>query len=210
MKRRLFAFSAGLLAVLALFAVTSSPVGDPLARPPAAEREQPSDRLPSAATEQPAPTGTDVARIVVPSLGIDAPIVTLGIDPNGTMQSPNTPTDVAWYSFSARPGERSNVVMSGHFDYINHGPAVFYRLKEARQGEEVRLVLEDGAIARYRVFEITSYEEATAPVLDIVGPTDREVVTLITCDGSFDPQSREYDKRIVLRAERINDTAQAN
>jgi LPXTG-site transpeptidase (sortase) family protein len=147
---------------------------------------------------------------VVPSLGIDAPIVTLGIDPNGTMQSPNTPTDVAWYSFSARPGERSNVVMSGHFDYINHGPAVFYRLKEARQAEEVRLVLEDGSIARYRVFEVTSYEEATAPVLDIVGPTDREVVTLITCDGSFDPQSREYDKRIVLRAERINDTAQAN
>jgi LPXTG-site transpeptidase (sortase) family protein len=157
-----------------------------------------------------APEGVDVARLLVPSLGIDAPIVTMGIDPDGTMQSPSNPTDVAWYNFSARPGERSNVVMAGHLDYVNYGPAVFYRIREARPGEEVQLVLIDGTVASYRVLDVTTYDEATAPVLDIVGPTDGELVTLITCGGSFDPLAREYDKRVVLRAERVLDAALSN
>ncbi len=156
------------------------------------------------------PQAQDVARLVVPSLDIDAPIVALGVDADGAMQAPNNPTDVAWYNFSARPGEIGNIVMAGHLDYVNYGPAVFYHLKDAHLGDELQLVLVDGSVARYRVLNVTSYDEATAPVQDIVGPTDGEVVTLITCGGSFDTLSREYDKRIVLRAERITETAQGN
>jgi LPXTG-site transpeptidase (sortase) family protein len=100
--------------------------------------------------------------------------------------------------------------MAGHLDYYNYGPAVFYRLREARPGDEVRLLLVDGTTALYRVHNVTVYDEATAPVQEIVGPTDGEFVTLITCGGSFDRLSREYDKRVVLRAERISESAQAN
>jgi LPXTG-site transpeptidase (sortase) family protein len=156
------------------------------------------------------PHGVDVARLVVPSLDIDAPIVTLGVDATGTMEAPDNPTDVAWYDFSARPGEPGNVVLAGHLDYVNYGPAVFYHLKDAKAGDEIELVLVDGTTARYRVDDVTAYDDATAPVQQIVGPTDGEVVTLITCGGSFDQVSREYDKRVVLRAERINDTAVAH
>jgi LPXTG-site transpeptidase (sortase) family protein len=148
-----------------------------------------------------------VARLIVPSLDIDAPIVTLGVDATGTMEAPDTPTDVAWYDFSARPGEVGNVVLAGHLDFINYGPAVFYHLKDARPGDQIELVLVDGTIARYRVVNVTAYDDATAPVQEIVGPTDTEVVTLITCGGSFDEVSREYDKRVVLRANRIDSTA---
>jgi sortase (surface protein transpeptidase) len=42
-----------------------------------------------------------------------------------------------------------------------------------------------------------------APVSEIVGPTSREVVTLITCGGTFDSGSRNYSDRLVVRAERI-------
>jgi LPXTG-site transpeptidase (sortase) family protein len=168
------------------------------------------EATPATAAPGDPPEGVDIARLLVPSLGIDAPIITMGVDTDGTMQSPANPTDVAWYSFSARPGERSNVVMAGHLDYVNYGPAVFYRIKEARPGEEVQLVLVDGTTASYRVIDVTSYDEATAPVLDIVGPTDAELVTLITCGGSFDPLAREYDKRVVLRAERVLDAAVNN
>jgi LPXTG-site transpeptidase (sortase) family protein len=100
--------------------------------------------------------------------------------------------------------------MAGHLDYVDYGPAVFYRLKEASMGDELQLQLVDGSVARYRVTGVTSYDEATAPVQEIVGPTDTEVVTLITCGGSFDPASREYDKRVVLRAERIDEVAVTN
>jgi LPXTG-site transpeptidase (sortase) family protein len=162
------------------------------------------------ASETPQPEGVDVARLIVPSLGIDAPTVVLSVDPDGTMQSPDNPVDVAWYSFSARPGQGSNVVMAGHLDWVNYGPAVFYRLKEGAPGAEIQLQLVDGTIAHYRVLDVTIYDEATAPVQEIVGPTDSEIVTLITCGGSFDPQAREYDKRVVLRGERVGETARSD
>jgi LPXTG-site transpeptidase (sortase) family protein len=162
------------------------------------------------ASATPRPEGVDVVRLVVPSLGIDAPTVVMGVDADGTMQSPDNPVDVAWYSFSARPGQGSNVVMAGHLDWVNYGPAVFYRLKEGAPGAEIQLQLVDGTVAHYRVIDVTIYDEATAPVQDIVGPTEGEIVTLITCGGSFDPQAREYDKRVVLRGERVDETARTD
>jgi LPXTG-site transpeptidase (sortase) family protein len=169
----------------------------------------PAQSTPAAAdaTATPDRKGVDVARLMIPSLEIDAPIITLGVDADGAMQTPDNPTDVAWYDFSGRPGEGSNIVMAGHLDYVNYGPAVFYRLKEAQAGDEVRLALVDGTVAPYRVIDVTFYDEATAPVEEIVGPTEREIVTLITCAGSFDRNAREYDKRVVLRAERVPDLA---
>jgi LPXTG-site transpeptidase (sortase) family protein len=169
------------------------------------------DGAPPAATAEAGsgPSGVDVARLLVPSIEIDAPIVTLGVDADGTMQSPDNPVDVAWYSFSGRPGEGSNIVMAGHLDFVNYGAAVFYRLKEAKAGDELQLALVDGSTALYRILDVAIYDEATAPVLEIVGPTESEIVTLITCGGSFDPVSREYDKRVVLRAERVPEQAQA-
>jgi hypothetical protein len=40
-------------------------------------------------------------------------------------------------------------------------------------------------------------------VQQIVGPTPNEAITLLTCSGSFDARSRTYDKRLVVRASRI-------
>jgi len=49
----------------------------------------------------------------------------------------------------------------------------------------------------------SSYSLPGAPVQDIVGPTPNEVVTLITCEGTFNTRTREYDKRLIIRAERV-------
>ena len=144
-----------------------------------------------------------IQRLVVPRIGINAPIVVLGILPDGTMASPKGPTEVAWYTFSSKPGEVGNVVMSGHLDYINYGAAVFYRLRDLRPGDELQVVLEDGTQVNYAVESVTAYDEATAPIADIVGRTPNEAITLITCAGSFDRTSREYNKRLVVRGARV-------
>ena len=141
-----------------------------------------------------------IARLVVPRLEIDAPAVVLGVDSTGAMQSPSGPTEVGWYNFSSRPGMGGNVVMSGHLDYIDYGPAVFWRLGESEVGDLVELVLADNTVVKYQVSDVERYDEATAPVQQIVGPTDQETVTLITCAGSFDPSAREYNQRLVVRA----------
>lgn len=150
----------------------------------------------------PAVTATPV-RVLIEAIGVDAPVTVKGLGPDGVMDVPDGPEDVAWYNFTARPGMGGNAVLSGHLDYRDYGRAVFWRLKDLQDGDVVEVRLDDGSVLRYRVSLKVSYDARTAPVPDILGPTIKEVVTLITCDGTFDSGSRNYSHRLVVRAERI-------
>ncbi|HEU0072855.1 MAG TPA: class F sortase [Dehalococcoidia bacterium] len=177
-------------------------------------------RVPATATvtaeprpDEPTPTPTpqgdprlaalDINRLVIPGINVDAPIVVLGVLPDGTMASPDGPEEVAWYTFSAKPGQIGNVVLSGHLDYIDYGAAVFWDLNTLRPGDELHLILEDDTEVTYVVESVREYDEATAPVQDIVGPTANESITLITCSGSFDPSNLHYNRRLVVRGSRM-------
>lgn len=170
------------------------------------------------ATLPPAPTGTPqsvapIARVVIPKFDVDAPVLTLGIDENGIMEAPEGPWDAAWYDFSARPGSGGNAVFSGHVDWYNIGPgggpggAVFWNLKDLEQGDTVEVHLEDGTVYQYQVTVLRVIDPNTTDVGEIVGPTEDEVITLITCGGTFNPETRHYNMRVVVRAERIVESA---
>jgi LPXTG-site transpeptidase (sortase) family protein len=151
----------------------------------------------------PPTSGAPIARLVIPSAEIDAPVVTKGVDAARVMQSPDNAYDTAWYDFSARPGFGGNAVFSGHVDYINVGKAVFWNLKDLSEGDQIEVHLQDGTVLRYAVNFLRQYDAASAPVDEIVGPTPEESVTLITCSGTFNSGTHQYDKRLVVRAERI-------
>ena len=174
-------------------ATSSAPQATP--RPTATAR-------PTATPTAPVVTATPV-RLVIAAIEVDAPVTVKGLLPDSTMDVPNGPEDVAWYSFTARPGMAGNTVLSGHLDYRNYGTAVFWRLKDLQEGDIVEIRLDDGSVLRYGVILKVSYDAPTAPVPEIVGPTTKEVVTLITCGGTFDSGSGNYSHRLVVRAERI-------
>jgi LPXTG-site transpeptidase (sortase) family protein len=142
-------------------------------------------------------------RLLISAIGVDAPLTRRGVDGDGAMQLPNGPEDVAWYEFTGSPSEGSNVVLSGHLDYRGYGPAVFYRLRELNTGDIVELRTVDGSLHRYAVSASVTYDGAGAPVSDIIGPTSREVVTLITCGGTFNGPPLGYSHRLVVRAEHL-------
>ena len=169
------------------------PTLTPLVAPTAAATAAPAESGPAAA----------ISRIVAPRAGIDAPVATLGVDGEGVMESPDSPELVAWYDFSGRPGEGGNAIFAGHLDYANYGPAVFWNLRDLAENDEIEVVLADGSRLVYRVVSARSYAVAEAPVAEIIGRTEAESVTLITCGGSFDRSSRQYDQRLVVRAERV-------
>jgi LPXTG-site transpeptidase (sortase) family protein len=156
-----------------------------------------------AITLVPSPIAAPPVRLLIPAIGVDAPVTVKGLRPDAVMDVPDGPEDVAWYNFTARPGMGGNAVLSGHLDYRNYGAAVFWRLKDLREGDIVEVRLADGSLLRYGVSLKLSYDARMAPVPEIVGPTSKEVVTLITCGGIFDDGSRSYSNRLVVRAERI-------
>jgi LPXTG-site transpeptidase (sortase) family protein len=182
-----------------------SPAPELLALPAAAPQATPSPTSAAKPTTTPAPSPVTAppVRLLIPSIGVDAPVSVKGLRPDAVMDVPDGPEDVAWYNFTARPGMAGNAVLSGHLDYHNYGAAVFWRLKDLREGDIVEVRLADGSVLQYRVSLKLSYDARTAPVMEIVGPTSKEVVTLITCEGTFDSGSRNYSQRLVVRAERI-------
>jgi LPXTG-site transpeptidase (sortase) family protein len=166
-----------------------------------AEATPPSVLDGSAAVPTPVLYTSAVTRLRVPRVGIDAPVITLSIDANNTMESPDGPDAVAWYDFTTKPGMGGNAAFSGHVDYIRHGPAVFWRLREVVEGDVVEVQLEDGTLLRYTVTAKESYPLETIPMADVLAPTSVDSVTLITCDGVSEGGS--YSHRLVVRATRI-------
>ena len=145
------------------------------------------------------------AALVVTGAQIDAEIEVQQIV-DGVMQNPTGPWIVAWYEQTAELGELGNVVMAGHVDYWNVGPAVFFNLRDMVEGDEIEVVGENQTSFFYAVDwnETFDLEELTSgTITELVGPTEDPVLTLITCGGEFDYASGEYLSRTVVRASLI-------
>jgi LPXTG-site transpeptidase (sortase) family protein len=146
-------------------------------------------------------------RLVIPSIGVDAPFTIKTVPSNGVMPNPNGPEDVAYYDFGGFagmggvPGLGGNVVLAGHVDYINVGPAVFWDIAKLQAGDVIEIHLDDGTVARYQV-EFNKHIGADAAPWDaIVAGTAEESVTLITCTGEF--SAGHYSDRTIVWGRRI-------
>lgn len=151
---------------------------------------------PDSTASQSLPSGS---RLEIPSIGVDASIVTLGVDPDGVMQVPDNGNDVGWYAFSAPPGMPGNAVLSGHLDTTTSPVAVFSRLKELKHGDALDIV-EDGKKIDYSVFWSKSWGDDVAPLALILGNAPSPTLTMITCSGSFNRATKNYSERLVVRA----------
>lgn len=143
------------------------------------------------------PTG-----LVIEKVGIDAAVEVQQIV-EGVMQNPTGPWIVSWYEQTAELGEIGNVVMAGHVDYWNVGPAVFYNLRDIVEGDEIQVLGEGDVSFTYTVDFNETYdlEELTSGrITELVGMTEDPKLTLITCGGEFDYVNGEYLSRMVVRA----------
>jgi hypothetical protein len=87
----------------------------------------------------------------------------------------------------------------GHVD-TKTGPAVFYRLRELRPGDEIKFVRSDGSSAKFIVERSESFRKDAFPTQRVYGPSRRAQLRLITCDGSFDWSRGHYRRNLVVFA----------
>lgn len=140
--------------------------------------------------------------------GVDAPIEEGTITPEGVMVDPSGAWVVTWYNAISAPGLNTNVVMAGHVDYWDVGPAVFQGIPNMVPGDTIDVIMEDGETYQYatewsRLYNVAT--ELTPEVIqtDVVGDTGQESLTIITCGGEFDYERGEYVSRMVLRANKV-------
>lgn len=144
-------------------------------------------------------SGAKPITLTIDTIGVNAQIETIEIV-DGVMQDPTGPWVVSWYKETARPGDEGNVVLAGHLDYWDVGPAVFYSIGSLRKDAEVRIAGDDNQSYVYLVDTVDLYDAENAPIDEIVGDTDEPALTMITCGGPFDYQTGHYLQRTVVRS----------
>ncbi|MFC4146977.1 class F sortase [Micromonospora mangrovi] len=185
--------------------VTTAPESADGTDPEAADEAPAENPATDAATPDTAPAGlprSTPTTISIPRIGVQAEIMSLGTNPDGTVQVP--PLDQAqragWYSPGASPGEVGNAVIVGHVDSAKLGPAVFFNLGSLKQGDTITVGREDGSQATFTVDEVRSYPKTAFPTELVYGPADKPGLRVVTCGGVFDRSAGSYLNNIVVYA----------
>lgn len=143
------------------------------------------------------------ARLVIESIGVDAPIVPVGVEPDGAMAAPKTATDIGWYEKSALVGSSKRaMLLSGHYGL--DAPEVLRRLNELKKGD--KLVVE-GARGDVLVYEVAETERKHRTEVDMEKAFryggGQEAVSIITCIGMYNYAEKTYNDRYVVYALRV-------
>lgn len=208
-QRRRFALAGGLvvlaLGFVAWDALRPAPVVETVGEVPAPAVVSPAPEPPEEVV-----TGAAPATISVPAIGVDAaPIVSVGLEPNGDMEIPEDVDLIGWYepsaSFPDFPGvvpgaPEGTAVLSGHVDSRSQGRGVFYDLRLLDVGDEIEIAHADGVVTRYVVTGRTSYGKDEIPLGEIFVWDGPSRLALITCGGEFDRTARSYTDNIVVLA----------
>lgn len=160
-----------------------------------------------------------VFRISAPSVGIDLPVVAVGVV-RGAMEAPEGPLgssfwrEAFWLQYGAVPGTPGTATIAGHLDDTAGRPAAFWNLRSLRVGDLVTVTrLADGVRVTYRITEVEVLPDAVAatpPWLHRIygsaaGGADDGVarITLVTCTGRWRGAGAGYDHRFLAFGEMV-------
>jgi sortase A len=143
-------------------------------------------------------------RLVIPSINLEAPIVTTGVKKyniNGNIYEqwivPNI-FAAGWNPASSYPGQTGNTVLFGHH---NVNGAVFANLYKVQEGDEIS-VFAGGLEYRYKVDQVIKVKEKDVSFAQMVENgkwienTEDERLTLVTC---WPPYASTYRLIVVAK-----------
>lgn len=140
------------------------------------------------------PTG-----LSIPSLGVLAPVVPVGLAEDRSMQIPGV-SEAGWYLPGRAPGSPTgSAVIAAHVDF-NERPGVFFELRGIQPGAEVVVTDAAGGTHRFVVTERTQVAKDRVPMQELFRTGGDPVLTLVTCGGAFDSGARSYSDNIIVRA----------
>jgi LPXTG-site transpeptidase (sortase) family protein len=159
---------------------------------------QPAASSPPAAGQAlpPRPVG-----IRIPQLSAEAPLVPVGVGPDGQVALPDSGFVLGWYRFGPRPGQQQgSAVVVGHRDTQAEGPGVLFDLPDVVPGDRIDVDLADGSTVRYRVVARESITKQRLPLERLFARSGGHRLTLITCGGPYLPDLGGYQENVIVTA----------
>ena len=167
------------------------------ASPPPVGRGSPA-AVAAPAQSAPGPPSAPVS-IRIDAIGASAPVDPLGLNADGTLQVPTDYGRAGYYTGRPPPGAVGPAIIVAHVD-SKTGPAVFYRLRDLRTGDDVVVARADGSEVVFAVDRVEQHPKDAFPTEAAYGPTPDATLRLITCGGSFDRSSRHYRDNLIAFA----------
>ena len=129
----------------------------------------------------------------------------LGLNANGTVEVPTSVKVPGWFSPGPSPGQVGSAVILGHVDSYQ-GPGVFFQLRTLQPGDQINVNLADGVVATFNVTSVVMYQKTQFPDQQVYGSNGSSELQLVTCGGTFDPQTGHYLSNIVVYSSFVSAT----
>jgi sortase (surface protein transpeptidase) len=163
--------------------------------------QEPSRTVTGAVTETLSMPRSVPVRLRVPGIGVDSKLMDLGLNNDGTLQTPPGGFPAGWFTGAPTPGEVGPAIIVGHVRYDT--PGVFARLTDMRHGDKILVDRRDGSTARFRVTRVARFAKSEFPTKQVYGNIDHAGLRLITC-GGLDAETNEFDENLVVFAELVS------
>lgn len=152
----------------------------------------------SAAASKPA-THRPPTKVRLSAVGIDAPVVPVGVSAQGALGVPDDVNTLGWWRGGSAPGDaRGTVVIDGHVDARDQGRGQFFVLERAQPGDAID-VSTAGGIISYVVEAREVFQKSSLP-LGTFDRTGAPRLALITCGGPFNSSTGHYLDNVVVFA----------
>ncbi|HUC90152.1 MAG TPA: class F sortase [Patescibacteria group bacterium] len=147
---------------------------------------------------------TDPRYISIAKLGIQkARVAPMSITTEGSIQAPTNIYDAGWYADSAKPGQPGAMFIDGHIAGP-HNTGIFAGLTQLAAGDTITVEKGDGTVLTYAVDYVEQVPADSVDMHKALAPynADKQSLNLMTCGGTFDNQTNQYQNRIVVYASR--------
>jgi LPXTG-site transpeptidase (sortase) family protein len=138
----------------------------------------------------------DPVRIVIPAIGVDAQMVHVGTQANGSMALPPYGL-AAWYKNGPQPGAPGPAVIIGHVD-SKKKPDVFNKLSKLKAGDVILVFDRNGDVATFEADSSELVLKKDLPRDRIWNTTTQPVLRLITCGGKWDASIGHYLSNFIV------------
>lgn len=178
----------------------------PVAVPPAAVSAF--DPPTSGAPLKPLPHPSRPTGLIIPALGVRAPVVPLAAE-GEVLTPPGDVSEVGWWRAGRRPGARNgNVLITGHT--VHTGGGVFDNLGDLTVDDQIEVDTRTGPLV-YQVVEVRylSVAQLAAEAPDLFAHGGPSRLVLVTCAG-WDGAQYAYHGNTVVIAEPMVTTRHAH
>ena len=142
----------------------------------------------------PAATVATPARLIIPSIGLNASVQGVGVNAQGAMAVPSGASKlVGWYKNGVVPGQVGSAVIDAHVF------AAFSKLKYLKPGADVYVITTNGTTLHFVVTVAKTFALTTlSSQQQLFRPSQSADLNLITCAGSLTSDHSTYDHRLIV------------